>query len=624
VDLSGLNQFVTWINERVDGLEKILKMIEPTLHAIRGDVAIERGSPYSMMQRAPIDPSRRRAWAQLPTIPHTVGEPPLIAPTPPFRDSLAGAAPAPIALAPLTHGHGLDAPTGLARGLARPVEVGADRVAAAAPALSPARHRLQRKLARASDGGISEGSTLAAESLGNVLGSSAPGPNAPDPVMVRQRAAVIDQPGLAPRSFVSAAGQSSLPLPPGGRIAPPHPARAAARTAALPASAPGPAAALIQRAPASSPIVASLTTQLTRSAPTSDRLTLGQSRRLGLGAPIDPVVLRQARTYPVSDGAPSANATIEPSMPLAATRPSPQADGEDLPQPPAAPSLPARKDEAPQSSVASHRLDVSVGSGPASLPSAQGAGRAPAPSRSAPRSSAAAMALVHSEQDPSLARPSVQRAPRAEAAASVAPRPLIGARPIGPAIQRAPSAGAASQVRIRRGSEANELAGALDARAFTHAGEIYLPDSHGPLSGPKAQSLLAHEMTHVAQQRRLGSGVPAEDSAHGQQLEAQAVAAERAGQLPLASPPDRTPEPPLPAKQSSLPASFELASGTTPAASSPPPAQRASEAKFTDPDDAFRARLDSNEEYLFGRLERRLRRQLISERERGGTLIDAL
>jgi hypothetical protein len=34
--------------------------------------------------------------------------------------------------------------------------------------------------------------------------------------------------------------------------------------------------------------------------------------------------------------------------------------------------------------------------------------------------------------------------------------------------------------------------------------------------------------------------------------------------------------------------------------------------------------LDSNEEYLFGRLERRLRRQLISERERGGTLIDAL
>jgi hypothetical protein len=96
----------------------------------------------------------------------------------------------------------------------------------------------------------------------------------------------------------------------------------------------------------------------------------------------------------------------------------------------------------------------------------------------------------------------------------------------------------------------------------------------------------------------LGSSVPAEDSSHGQQLEAQAVAAERAGQLPLASPPDRSP-------QSAL-------------------TQRAPEAKFTDPDDAFRAKLDSNEEYLFGRFERRLRRQLIGERERGGSLIDAL
>lgn len=238
------------------------------------------------------------------------------------------------------------------------------------------------------------------------------------------------------------------------------------------------------------------------------------------------------------------------------------------------------------------------------------------------------MTLVHSEQDPSLARPSVQRAPRAEAAASVAPRPLIGARSIGPAIQRAPSAGAASQVRIRRGSEANELAGALDARAFTHAGEIYLPDSHGPLSGPKAQSLLAHEMTHVAQQRRLGLGLPHEDSAQGQQLEAQAAAAELGGHLPLAVSGAKEP-----ARQSADSTSVAALSNSADPPSSTPDARdgteaqrapRATDAHFTNPDDQFKAQLDSLEGYLFGRLERRLRRDLLSERERGGTLIDAL
>ena len=89
-------------------------------------------------------------------------------------------------------------------------------------------------------------------------------------------------------------------------------------------------------------------------------------------------------------------------------------------------------------------------------------------------------------------------------------------------------------VRVHRGSEASQLAESFDARAFTHEGQIYLPQSHGPLSGTKARSLLAHEITHVTQQRRLGSGLPSEDSPHGQQLEAQAVAAESGTRLPLA------------------------------------------------------------------------------------------
>jgi hypothetical protein len=170
------------------------------------------------------------------------------------------------------------------------------------------------------------------------------------------------------------------------------------------------------------------------------------------------------------------------------------------------------------------------------------------------------------------------------------------------------------------------MAGALDARAFTQAGEIYLPDKHGPLSDQKAQSLLAHEMTHVVQQRRFGSSLPDESTPHGQRLEAEAASAET-HDMPLAV----TSRPPS--------VSSTAAAATTPAQTVPTRAsdaqaaprdagtQRApsaNDAKFTDPDDAFRDRLDSNEDYLYNKFERRLRHALLHERERGGTLIDAL
>lgn len=223
--------------------------------------------------------------------------------------------------------------------------------------------------------------------------------------------------------------------------------------------------------------------------------------------------------------------------------------------------------------------------------------------------------------------------------------PLVGARSIGPTIQRAPTsarsadAGAdqvqnsssadGTAVRVHRGGEASQLAESFDARAFTHEGEIYLPQSHGPMSGAKARSLLAHEMTHVTQQRRLGSSLPSEDSPHGQQLEAQAVAAESRTRLPLAVSGDKgnaeiqPDEPPSSGDLGSSPISTPSASS---AHSGSAGTQRAAaaDASFTDPDDQFRDQLDHNEQYLFDRFERRLRRLLLDERERGGTLIDAL
>ena len=88
---------------------------------------------------------------------------------------------------------------------------------------------------------------------------------------------------------------------------------------------------------------------------------------------------------------------------------------------------------------------------------------------------------------------------------------------------------------------------ALRARAFTREGEIYLPDT--PNRHPAAT--LAHELTHVAQQRHFGPDLPAEWTTEGRALERQAVAAEhRATPLIHAEPPptpnegiQRQPEP---------------------------------------------------------------------------------
>lgn len=89
------------------------------------------------------------------------------------------------------------------------------------------------------------------------------------------------------------------------------------------------------------------------------------------------------------------------------------------------------------------------------------------------------------------------------------------------------AAAASELVHVDR-SEAGETAAAqLGANAFTSGSTIVLPPSHGPLESPRARSLLAHELVHVDQQRRLGSSLPPEDSPEGQALEHEAGEAER-------------------------------------------------------------------------------------------------
>jgi hypothetical protein len=84
-----------------------------------------------------------------------------------------------------------------------------------------------------------------------------------------------------------------------------------------------------------------------------------------------------------------------------------------------------------------------------------------------------------------------------------------------------------SRVPIRRGPAVADEARSLGARAFTRGAEVFLPAHEGPADGPAGRGLLAHELTHAAQQRTLGPALPAETSDAGRALEAEAVAAER-------------------------------------------------------------------------------------------------
>jgi len=157
-------------------------------------------------------------------------------------------------------------------------------------------------------------------------------------------------------------------------------------------------------------------------------------------------------------------------------------------------------------------------------------------------------------------QPPLQRPSGAEAVRSADEAPLPELQ-VAPAAERPARAVAAavgrlhrvdvSDVRVQRGDEARRMADEAKARAATRGGEVYIPAAEGDLEQGRASGLLAHELTHVIQQRRLGRSVPLEHSPAGRRLEAEAVMTERhvRGDLgappppPAAEPPARAPEP---------------------------------------------------------------------------------
>jgi hypothetical protein len=115
-----------------------------------------------------------------------------------------------------------------------------------------------------------------------------------------------------------------------------------------------------------------------------------------------------------------------------------------------------------------------------------------------------------------IAQPGVQRAPEGVPAdLRTELEPVLGT--------------ALDDVKVHRDADTGEAARQLSAKAFTAGGEVFLPDWHGSTTGGEARTILTHELTHVAQQRRLGSALPDETSAAGTELESEARAVARQG-----------------------------------------------------------------------------------------------
>lgn len=594
------------------------------------------GWPFRRVQRSPSsegDAASERAaasarsaarddWRRLPPLTETIGPPPLVAPHRPFAGALAASNPPPPILAPLAHDRSLEAPPGLVVGVARPV-VALGGEALPRPAQRSPLGIAARSADPAREGEPTTAAATASDEPAMRPASAAPAIGSPAASAPRRLEIATTAPPIRgamtqapePNRLALAVGLVGQPRPPGRSSAPLG----------------TPAAQAVQRAPItpSPPPSASSDAASTSGdpLPVAPRLTLGQARRLGLGAPITGVPLGgtplpSVGPIAVSTG-PSTIAETAHSDPFArsAGEEPGAADGAGLPLATARPTAASSAERpAPSSSPAPSRVPPTPG---------------PAPSAgTGPRSSTP----IARAASPVATRPSARSSPIVSARslrAGVQRAPLTLSLPstdradAGSAIGQTGPAPSSPPVRIHRGADASDLAEALDARSFTHGGEIFMPPSVGSLDSGKGKALLAHEMTHVAQQRRLAGGPPGEDSPQGRTLEAEAVAAERAPDLALAT--RSTSRPGTDAKPDagtsmSLPAA---SSGPTAPHALPQRAPRgAGEAGVQRAGRGSKSHTHTEQELevlahqLYHRIGRHLRRELLVDRERAGLALD--
>jgi len=203
----------------------------------------------------PAQPNRRE-WASLPPIQRAGGDAQLTAPTAQFIDSLAGTHDPDLSLEPLGHHVSLDAPHGQVTGVTRSFET-----------YSPSTELVGRPRR------VAPSAIVQRESDASIAAE-------PEPSMERVDATEESAPLIPLRELaaVDAVVPSERPLV---RLAD------ADRAAVMPI-------ASVQRArdvapePAQESAVAEAAITTSATAPLAQRLTLGQSRRLGLGAPLTP------------------------------------------------------------------------------------------------------------------------------------------------------------------------------------------------------------------------------------------------------------------------------------------------------------------------------------------------
>jgi hypothetical protein len=80
-------------------------------------------------------------------------------------------------------------------------------------------------------------------------------------------------------------------------------------------------------------------------------------------------------------------------------------------------------------------------------------------------------------------------------------------------------------VRVHTDPAANQLANSVSARAFTTGNDVYFAKDEYKPGSSDGQQLLAHELTHVVQQRGASTSGPLTVSQPGDALESEAEAA---------------------------------------------------------------------------------------------------
>ncbi len=392
----------------------------------------------------PAAESRPAAWRALPPVQRAVGAAPVTAPSTAFARGLAGRrAPDPM-VAPLAHDMLADGPAGMVSGLAVPLvprasSVSDPRSAAdlPAPAADRMRPRARGTVSTAAASPGLAGREDAAADVADQGAAAVPGdmamPGGPEsglPTIAQRvlpvaRMAASGPAAPAPAIAATRVGEATAPAPIVARAVPIMPATAGSAIAPgpseLPAATTAPDGSVLASGPAGARAVdtAQVLADGADRGPIIGRRTLGESRRLGLGAPLAGIPPTTVRTKGRAD-LPVARLASPSSAP-----PDPAFVAPAVPPPVAAAAT-----QAPLPRLAVARRP-SAGSGSGSAAGPAGPGRAAELSLASPAAVAVDTGSAGSADDTTEAtRSDPAQGELADGGSSGPARPLVGGQPI--------------------------------------------------------------------------------------------------------------------------------------------------------------------------------------------------